>query len=89
MSQETKNTTEQDLPVEETAQQPPETGEPVRSRNRRRSPQKNLQRKKNSRQSWTASSSSLQRSMTATFVWRRNMTISASAARRKKTSSTP
>ena len=30
MSQETKNTTEQDLPVEETAQQPPETGEPVR-----------------------------------------------------------
>ena len=29
MSQETKNTTEQDLPVEETAQQPPETGEPV------------------------------------------------------------
>ena len=27
MSQETKNTTEQDLPVEETAQQPPETGE--------------------------------------------------------------
>ena len=30
MSQETKNTTEQDLPVEETVQQPPETGEPVR-----------------------------------------------------------
>ena len=30
MSQETKNTTEQDLPVEETAQQPPETVEPVR-----------------------------------------------------------
>ena len=27
MSQETKNTTEQDLPVEETAQQPPETGD--------------------------------------------------------------
>ena len=79
MSQETKNTTEQDLPVEETVQQPPETGEPVRQ----------LQRKKNSRRSWTASSSSLQRSMTATFVWRRNMTISASAARRKKTSSTP
>ena len=26
MSQETKNTTEQDLPVEETVQQPPETG---------------------------------------------------------------
>ena len=30
MSQETKNTTEQDLPVEETVQQPPETDEPVR-----------------------------------------------------------
>ena len=37
MSQETKNTTEQDLPVEETAQQPPETGEPVRQPQRRNS----------------------------------------------------
>ena len=89
MSQETKNTTEQDLPVEETAQQPPETGEPVRQPEPAQEPAKEPAKEENSRQSWTASSSSLQRSMTATFVWRRNMTISASAARRKKTSSTP
>ena len=87
MSQETKNTTEQDLPVEETVQQPPETGEPVRQPEPAQEPAK--EPAKEEKQSWTASSSSLQRSMTATFVWRRNMTISASAARRKKTSSTP
>lgn len=47
MSQETKNTTEQDLPVEETAQQPPlRPANRSGSRNRRRSPQKNRKGRK-------------------------------------------
>ena len=83
MSQETKNTTEQDLPVEETVQQPPETGEPVRQPEPAQEPAK--EPAKEEKQPSELDSVKQQ----ATFVWRRNMTISASAARRKKTSSTP
>ena len=77
MSQETKNTTEQDLPVEETVQQPPETGEPVRQPEPAQEPAKEPAKEEK------------QPSELDSVKQQRNMTISASAARRKKTSSTP